>query len=309
MSDADRQTRSHLMELFEQHGFHPRSDLGQNFLIDLNLIEFVVREAQLEPDDVVLEVGCGTGGMTTFLAREAAAVVCVEVDPRMFQFAQAAVADCQNVMLLNCDVLKNKNHLEPRVLELVGEKLAENPARKLKLVANLPYSVATPVISNLVATELPWTRMVVTIQYELAQRMCARPTSGHYGALSAWLQAQCRLKILKRLPPQVFWPRPKVNSAIVKIVPDAVRRGKIRDRAFLHEFLRGLFNQRRKLLRGVLAGMYRKQLSKAEIDTLLGSLGHGPNTRAEDLDPPTLVILANRVQEVLETMASQGDSP
>ena len=75
MSDADRQTRSHLMELFEQHGFHPRSDLGQNFLIDLNLIEFVVREAQLEPDDVVLEVGCGTGGMTTFLAREAAAVV------------------------------------------------------------------------------------------------------------------------------------------------------------------------------------------------------------------------------------------
>jgi 16S rRNA (adenine1518-N6/adenine1519-N6)-dimethyltransferase len=159
------------MELFAQHGFHPRTDLGQNFLIDLNLVEYVVREAHLDRDDVVLEVGCGTGGMTTYLTLEAGAVVSVEVDKRMFELAQDAVEGCSNVTLLNCDVLKNKNHFSPLVLETVAEKLAEDPERRLKLVANLPYSVATPVISNLVASDLCWARIVATIQLELAQKM------------------------------------------------------------------------------------------------------------------------------------------
>jgi len=307
MNDAERQTRSHLMELLSSHGLRPRTDLGQNFLIDLNLIEFIVREAQIVADDVLLEIGCGTGGMTTFLAKDAGHVISVEIDPRMYALAQQATEHCGNVTLLHCDALKNKNNISPRVLDAVAEQLAVDPARKLKLVANLPYNVATPVISNLVATDLPWIRMVATIQWELAQRMAARAGRSHYGALSAWLQAQCRLKVLKRLPPQVFWPRPKVHSAIIRISPDAQRRGRIRDREFLHEFLRGIFQQRRKLLRGVLAGMYRRQLTKPDVDRLMESAGLGAQTRAEELGPETLVSLANTIYEIVSEPEARSE--
>lgn len=301
MKDAERQTRSHLMEKFAERGLHPRTDLGQNFLIDLNIIDLIVREARLSPNDVVLEVGCGTGGMTTFLAREAGEVICVEVDRRMAELAAEMLAAFSNVTILNRDVLKNKNRLAQEVVDTVAEKLAVDPARRLKLIANLPYNVATPVISNLVALDFPWERMVVTVQLELAQRMCAKPGSSHYGALTVWLQSQCRLRILNRLPPQVFWPRPKVNSAVVRIVPDTERRTTIDDRAFLHEFLRTLFTQRRKLMRGVLAGMYRTELDKPEIDAIFAALELDTNARAEELEPAKLVALSNRIRQAVGT--------
>ncbi|HUG91113.1 MAG TPA: 16S rRNA (adenine(1518)-N(6)/adenine(1519)-N(6))-dimethyltransferase RsmA [Planctomycetaceae bacterium] len=299
MRDAQRQTRSHLMELFERHGFHPRTDLGQNFLIDLNLVEFIIRQADLGPRDVALEIGAGTGGMTTFLARQAGAVVSVEYDRNMHALAEEAVAGLENVTLLRTDALQNKNRFARPVLEALAAKLSDGAGRRLKLVANLPYSIATPVVSNLVATDLPWERMVVTIQLELAERMAAEPGSAHYGALSAWLQTQCRVTLLKRLKPTVFWPRPRVNSAIVRIVPDAAGREAITDRPFFQDFVRRLFQKRRKLMRGVLAGMYRKQLGKPEIDALLDEAGLGEQVRAEKLDPGTLRNFANRLYNSL----------
>jgi 16S rRNA (adenine1518-N6/adenine1519-N6)-dimethyltransferase len=293
MNTSERQTRSQLMRLFEDCGFHPRGDLGQNFLIDLNLLEFVVENAELGPLDVVLEVGAGTGGMTTFLAQQAGAVVSVEVDPRVHGLARGAVAGFRHVTLLLTDVLKSKNQLAPEVVAAVKRELAIDPERTLKLVANLPYSVATPVISNLVASDLPWTRMVVTIQLELADRMRAQPGTGDYGALAVWLQAQCRIKVLRKLPPSVFWPRPQVDSAIVRILPDETLRSHIADRGFFHDFVRRLFTQRRKLLRGVLAGMFREQYSKAQIDEILKGFSLKETARAEELDVETLVRLAN----------------
>ena len=299
MHDEDRQTRSHLMDLFNQHGFHPRSDLGQNFLIDLNLIEFVAREGNLDFQDVVLEVGAGTAGMTSFLAMDAGAVVSVEIDPNMYALAKEATARRDNVYLLNCDALKNKNTLNPLVLSTISERMAEIPDSRLKLVANLPYSVATPVISNLVATELPWALMVVTIQWELAERMVAEPGSDAYGALSVWLQSQCRVKTIRRLPPTVFWPRPKVDSAVVKIRPDETKRATILDRAFFHDFVRHLFTQRRKVLRGTLAGMFKGKLQKSEIDAILAEPGLCEKTRAEQMTPEELVRLSNRFRAVV----------
>lgn len=293
------------MELFAQQGFHPRHDLGQNFLIDLNLIEFVVREAELDMDDVVLEIGAGTGGMTTFLAREAGAVVSVEIDPNMYALASEATASYRRVTLLNCDALKSKNTLAPEVLAAVAERRAELPEGNFKLVANLPYSVATPVVSNLVATELPWERMVITIQYELAERMVAEPGSDAYGALSVWLQSQCEVKIRKKLGPNVFWPRPKVDSAIVKITRDDALRSTIDDRAFFQEFLRGLFSQRRKVLRGTLAGLYRNQLKKPEVDAILAEEGHVATTRAEEMTPVQLVRLSNRFRRATSQKKSK----
>ncbi len=300
MKDVDRQTRSYLMELFNEHGINPRTDLGQNFLIDLNIIEYIVDQAELEATDVVLEVGTGTGGMTTFMAQQAAEVISVELDTNMHTIASRVVERYDNVTLLHCDALKNKNCLNPKVIEKVQEKLAEDPARQLKLVANLPYSIATPIVSNLVATEIPWARMVVTIQLELGQRMQSYPGKSTYGALSVWLQSQCRVKLLKTLQPTVFWPRPKVNSAIVRLLPNKGRAKNIQDRAFFHEFIRRLFHQRRKQARSVLAGMYRKQLSKPAVDAILKSLNFEPTVRAESLDIDALVNLSNTFYKAIQ---------
>lgn len=293
MRTAERQTRSYLMKLFKEHGFHPRSDLGQNFLIDLNLVEFVVEQAELSEQDVVLEIGAGTGSMTSMMAPRAAAVVAVELDSNMYTLASQATAPFDNVHLLATDALKNKNRLHPAVLSQVRDQLEAAPERRLKLVANLPYSIATPVVSNLVATDLPWARMVVTIQYELGLRMRARPSTSHYGSLAVWLQSQANVELLRKVAPTVFWPRPKVNSAIMRLTPDADRRSRILDRGFFQDYVRRLFHQRRKLLRSVLAGMYRKQIGKPAVDEILSRLVISPTARAEELPVETHVDLAN----------------
>lgn len=300
MNAAERQTRTHLTKLFAQHGFFPRGDLGQNFLIDLNIVQYVADQAFIGPDDVVLEVGTGTGGLTTFLAREAADVVTVEYDQNVFGLARQMLDGLPNVTLINADALKSKNQLNPDVLAVVEEKLRVDPDRKLKLVANLPYDVATPVISNLVASELPWVAMVVTIQLELAQRMAAQPKAGsNFGALSIWLQSQCQIKLLKKLGPQVFWPRPDVDSAILSIRPDRDRRALITDRAFFHDLVRGIFTQRRKHLRVVLTSFLKGRLDRETIDGVLLELGLKPDVRAESLEVETFVSLSNRLHDAL----------
>ncbi len=295
MKDANRQTRSYLMKLLAGQGFHPRTDLGQNFLIDLNLVDYIVDSGEITAKDVVLEIGAGTGGMTTQLAHQSAAVISVEVDTNMHRLASAAVAGYENVTLLRCDALKNKNCFHPAVLEAIQEQLDVAPGRRLKLVANLPYSIATPVVSNLVVTDLPWVRMVITIQHELGQRMRAKPRTPHYGSLSVWLQSQCHVKQLKKLGPTVFWPRPQVNSAIMRILPDPLAAARIADRRFFQDYVRRLFHQRRKLLRSVLVGMYRKQLTKQEIDDVLASAELGETARAEEMPVEAHVELANRL--------------
>lgn len=308
MRDAERQTRSHLIALFQRQGLHPRGDLGQNFLIDINLIELVVRDAELSPVDVVLEVGAGTGSLTSYLGAVAGHVVSVEYDPNMYAFASEATSHYENITLLNCDALKNKNHLSPTVLDALDAALAKVQAATgaepvVKLVANLPYHVGTPIISNLISTGLPWGRMVVTVQWELAVRMAAKPGTSDYSALSVWLQSQANLKTIRKLPPSVFWPRPNVDSAIVRIDPAPERTAKIVDREFLHTFLREIFTQRRKRLAGVLAGMYRDRCTRAEIDAMVQSAGIPLEARAEQLQVAQLVELANRLA------TSAGTSP
>jgi len=284
------------MSLFERHGANPRHDLGQNFLIDLNLHDYIVTQAGITPDDVVLEVGTGTGALTSAIAMDADRVITVEYDRRVHEIAKELLQSRTQVTLLNCDVLKNKNHFNPDVIEAVTAALDARPAgspRSLKLVANLPYNVATPVMSNLIATELPWTRMVVTIQYELAERMAAAPGSSQYSALNVWLQAQTKVSLLKKLGPNVFWPRPQVDSAIVRIDPDLEARSAIVDRDFFHTFLRDVFTQRRKRLRGVIASMFKATHDKPTVDAAFEQAGISTDSRAEDLPPADLVRLSN----------------
>ena len=189
MSDP-RQTQSYLRSLFARRGIAPQHRYGQNFLIDLNLHELIVKTAEVGPDDVVLEIGPGAGALTARMAARAAAVVAVEIDPVLAALTAEAVAGMPNVRVLNTDALASKSTLNPDVLDNVRAGLAVAPGRRLKLVANLPYNIATPIVTNLlVHPELCPSRMVITIQLELAERMRAEPQQEAYGALSILVQA------------------------------------------------------------------------------------------------------------------------
>lgn len=287
-----RQTLSYLANRLESVGISPKTRFGQNFLIDLNLVELIARTAQLTAKDVVLEVGTGLGSLTKLLAASAAHVVTVEIDSHIAPLAREEFADLNNVTLLERDALKNKNQFDPVVIDTLREKMAQVPGSKLKLVANLPYNVATPIISNLLSVD-PWpTRIVVTIQKELGERIVAEPRTKDYGALSIWIQAQAKASIVRVMPPSVFWPRPKVESAIVDIRTQKVLRDRIEDLEFFHRFVRLLFLHRRKLLRSALVGSMKPGLDKPAIDAMLAELQLAGDCRAEQLSIEEMIELA-----------------
>ena len=226
-----RQTQSYLRNLFAKHGISPQRRLGQNFLIDLNIHDLIVDAAEVGPNDVILEVGSGTGALTSLMAARGAVVVAVDVDPAMAKLTAEAVAGLPNVRVLHRDALANKNRLDPEVLDNVRAALAVGSGKQLKLVANLPYHVATPLIVNLlVHPELCPALMVVTIQKELAERICAQAATSAYGAVSVVIQGLADVSIVRSLPPTVFWPRPQVDSAVVAVRPDAAKTGRRRRR-------------------------------------------------------------------------------
>jgi 16S rRNA (adenine1518-N6/adenine1519-N6)-dimethyltransferase len=293
---SPRQTLSFLMRRFGEAGIRPHGKFGQNFLIDLNLLHILFDAAAVGPDDVVLEIGTGTGSLTALAAENAAAVVTVEIDPQMFQLAAEELHRFDNVVMLKLDALKSKNHISPAVFDALRPLLAAAPGRQLKLVANLPYNIATPILGNLLAEDNPPRTMTATIQKELAERIAARPGDKDYGALSIWIQAQCRAEILRVLPPEAFWPRPKVSSAFIQLTLDDERRGRIPDRKFFHDFLRGLFLHRRKFLRSQLLNAAKDQLDKPQVDAILDKLKLPASTRAEQLDVDTMLALCEAVR-------------
>lgn len=283
------------MRRFEEAGIRPATRHGQNFLIDLNLLDLLAKTADLGPDDVVLEVGTGLGSLTTRMAPLAAHVVTVEIDPHLYQLASEELGELPNVTMLRQDALKTKNTIDPVVLQAIRTHMTE-PGRRFKLVSNLPYNVATPILSNLLLVDPLPVSLTATIQKELADRICAAPGTKDYSALSIWMQAVSEIQVVRTIPPQAFWPRPKVVSAIVHVVPSAERRARIQDPDFFHGFVRSLFLHRRKYLRGVLATVLKDRLSKTEVDETLVSLDFGANARAEELSVESLIALAEAVR-------------
>ena len=286
-----RQTKTFLMERFREMGIRPATRHGQNFLIDLNLHQLIVDSAALTDQDVVLEVGTGTGAITQLVAERAAHVVTVEIDGHLFELASEMLIDFPNVTMLHVDALKNKTRFSPQVVESVGAALAIAPGRRLKLVANLPYNIATPVISNLLAWEYTPHSMVATIQKELADRIVAQPWSKDYGALSVWIQCQADAEIVRVMAPSVFWPQPKVDSAIIRINVDPERRAAIPDLKYFHEFTKAIFIHRRKFLRANVIAAMKGVLGKSEVDEALDAMQLGDDVRTEQLDVPTLLRL------------------
>ena len=293
-----RQTKSFLLQRFREMGIFPATRHGQNFLIDLNLVQLIIDSAELTSDDVVLEVGTGTGSLTTMMAERAAAVVTVEIDAHLFELASEELIDLSHVTMLRLDVLRNKNHLDDRVMEAVGKHLAAAPGRRFKLVANLPYNIATPIISNLLLAPHVPDSMTVTIQKELAERIIAQPSTKDYSALSVWIQSQCTAEIIRLMAPSVFWPEPNVTSAILKITVDHERQASIGNLQFFHQITKALFLHRRKFLRANVVAALKHHLDKQQVDALFDEMGFAADTRTEQLDVATLIALADRIHAV-----------
>jgi len=306
---SPRQTQSYLRSLFARKGIAPRHRFGQNFLIDLNIHDLIVKTAQVGPGDVVLEVGPGAGALTSLMASGGATVVAVDIDPAMAALTAEATEHLPNVRVLCLDALAGKNKLNAEMLDSVRSGLAISPDRRFKLVANLPYNVATPIIGNLlVHPELCPTRIVATIQLELAQRMMAGADTDDYGALSVLVQALTDVTLVRTLSPGVFWPRPKVDSAVVCLVPAAAKREAVGDLAWFHSTVRRIFLHRRKNLRRVIYSLWRDRWGeKAEVDALLDGLGLTGQVRAEAMDVAEHITLAAALRRRLGPGAERDE--
>jgi 16S rRNA (adenine1518-N6/adenine1519-N6)-dimethyltransferase len=287
---SPRQTLSYLRTLFEERGIRPKSKLGQNFLIDLNVLDVMVAAAELSKDDLAVEVGSGTGSLTARLCDQAGAVFSVEIDPAFYEMVRELLHGRDNLVLLHADVLRNKNEIRTAVFEQIEGLRQRFGCARVKLVANLPYAVAVPVISNFLLSGLPVERLVVMVQWEIAERLMARPGTKDYGALAVLVQSLADVTpVRRRLPPAVFWPRPQVASAIAMVRPNPAKRARVVEMAgsvgALRNFLRDLYVHRRKNLRGGLVGAPSGRRSKEEVDRKLAELGIDGTGRAEDLDP------------------------
>jgi 16S rRNA (adenine1518-N6/adenine1519-N6)-dimethyltransferase len=281
---SPRQTLSYIRRLFESHGLQAKSKLGQNFLVDLNLLDLIVRTAELDAPDAVLEVGTGTGSLTARLADAAGAVVTVEIDRSLQPVAREVVGERPNVRFVFGDALAKKSELNPDMLAAWDGAAKEAGCTRRKLVANLPYVIATPLISNLLVAREDIERMVVMVQWEIAERLRAVPGTKDYNALSVFVQSVADVEVVRKVLPSNFHPRPKVDSAIVLIKPSAEKRAKVGDVEKFRVFLRDLYVHRRKNLRQALSGWPTGRKEKADVDAKLAALGIDGTLRSEVLD-------------------------
>ena len=285
-------TQTEIKALLAEAGLRPAKRYGQHFLIDGNLMRMLVDEADLGPADTVIEVGPGIGNLTELLVERAGRVVAVEIDPAIAEVARTRLAGVANLDFLVTDILADKHTVAPEVLDLAeAHRLA--CGGPLKLVANLPYQAATPLVAELVMRDPPLERLVFTVQEEVAARFAAGPGTSDYGPVGVIVQALGKVELLRRLGPSVFWPRPKVWSAMVRIRPDAARRKRIRDLALFRRTIHGLFVHRRKRAARSLSLADAAEGSPETWAARLKAAGLDPEARGETYTVDEIVRLAN----------------
>lgn len=258
MSAEHVQTKTEIAGLLGTIGTRPRKRLGQNFLIDGNLMRRLADAAEIGPDDLVLEVGAGTGGLTDLLLARACRLISVEIDPALYEIVCDRVGRFQeksscHATVLNVDVLATKHRLAPDVEKALRavESSTAQPA-SIKLVANLPYQIATPLIMNLLVDYPAVRRLCFTVQAEVGERITSKPGCKAYGPLSIVSQSLCSIDVVAKLPPQAFWPQPAVDSVMLRMdVEDSPFSTRDELRGFVR-FVRGVFDHRRKTLRSAL---------------------------------------------------------
>lgn len=286
------QTKRQVQHLLASAGVGPNKRFGQHFLVDLNLVRLVVDSAQIGPDDVVLEVGCGTGSLTEACAERAGRVVPVEIDRTLAGIAQSQLASAENVRLIQTDALSSKGTLAPEVVEALGDARQQFRGRLL-LVANLPYDVASALVINLVKGPVIADEMVVTVQKEVADRMAAAPGNKDYGILSILLGATGSVEILRVLKPSVFWPPPGVNSAIARFARDAQKCRAIDDMTVFGDVVSLFMGHRRKMLRACAKHAPATLGPQTQWQRFFEECQIEPTLRPEALSPAQYVSLAN----------------
>ena len=289
-------TPSALKALLEERGLRPRKHLGQNFLVDQNLLRVIVEKAAVGDRDIILEVGSGTGLLTKHLAERARRVLAVEIDPRLYSLTMELLQGYTNVHFLNKDVLKTKTTIDPGIEAVIVHWLKEEEGLRLKVVSNLPYSISTPFIIAILTGRLPVECMVLTLQRDIVDRLLARPGTKEYGVLSVIAQLFSDVELLRQLPPEVFWPVPQVESAIVRMT---VRRERalewIPDLSLFNRLVRCIFQSRRKTLINSLLKLGLPSLSKEAAMDVLKGLGLEPRIRGEALDPEGFTALLKEI--------------
>lgn len=278
------------LAVINKYGFAFQKKFGQNFLIDENIVAKIVREAGVTKEDFVLEIGPGIGTMTQLLCENAREVAAVEIDKKLIPILEDTLSEYDNVTIINEDILKVD------IAKLAADK---NAGRPIKVVANLPYYITTPIIMGLFESHVPIDSITVMVQREVADRMQTGPGSKDYGALSLAVQYYARPEIVANVPPECFLPRPSVGSAVIRLVKHAENPVGVTDEALMFKLIRASFNQRRKTLANALNNSSEINLPKDVITQSIEELGKGASVRGEALTLDEFARLADIIYSKL----------
>lgn len=260
--------------VLQKYNFNFQKKYGQNFLVDTHVLEKIMDAAQITADDCVVEIGPGIGTMTQYLAERAGSVVAVEIDKNLIPILQETLSEYDNVTIINEDILKVDLN------RIVEEK---NGGRPVKVVANLPYYITTPIIMGLFENHVPLQSITIMVQKEVADRMQIGPGTKDYGALSLAVQYYARPEIVAIVPPNCFIPRPGVASAVIRLTRYEKPPVQVTDEAFLFALIRASFNQRRKTLANGLSNAQNLSLTREQVTEALEGMGLSPTVRGEAL--------------------------
>ena len=276
------------IEIIQKHGFMFQKKFGQNFLIDTRVLEKIVAAAGVTKDDCVLEIGPGIGTLTQYLAEAAGHVIAVEIDRNLIPILGETLAEHENVTVVNQDILKT---------DIKGLADAYHGGRPLKVVANLPYYITTPIVMSLLEGEDLVDSITVMVQKEVAERMMEGPGSKEYGALSLAVQYYAKPYLVANVPPNCFMPRPKVGSAVIRLERYDKPPVEVRDEKLMFKIIRASFNQRRKTLANGLKNSPELDFTKEEIEAAIETLGKGPSIRGEALTLEEFARLADALYD------------
>lgn len=275
---ADIATPGKTIEILQKYNFRFRKSLGQNFLIDPGVIDKIIKASSITGEDLVIEIGPGIGSLTQALGRKAGAVLAVELDQNLIPILEENLAELQNICIIQGDILKTD------LSALILERKSQNPGLlNVRVVANLPYYITTPIMMDLLEKRLGLKSITVMIQREVADRMTAAPGTKEYGALSLAVQYYAAPEIAGNVPPNCFLPRPQVGSAIVRLDLFEVPPVKTRDEKLMFQLIRGAFNQRRKTLLNALSNSSDLSFSKNSIIHAIMKVGLEEKIRGEAL--------------------------
>lgn len=282
-------TPSATKEIINKYSFAFQKKFGQNFLIDSNVLESIIRGAEITKDDFVLEIGPGIGTMTQYLCEAARQVVAVEIDKMLIPILEDTLSEYDNVEVINQDVLKVD------IKSLAEEK---NNGKPIKVVANLPYYITTPIIMGLFESGVPIDSITIMVQKEVADRMQTGPGSKDYGALSLAVQFYATAKVILNVSATCFMPRPNVDSAVIKLTRHKEPTVNVADEKLMFKIIRASFNQRRKTLVNGLKNSPELSFSKEQIVKAIEKIGKPETIRGEALTLEEFAELANAFTEL-----------